>query len=143
MIIRRAGLRVYKVIYVPKSPLTEYRLELSSFLCAISVFLTLVGVTGVFLKDGLPSYLFALEELAAPFGSWVYWLVVAGPLLLVGGGWWLYDYFKKSRSFVRLIATPSKAKFVRNLDEIEYLAWSLPRRYEERVFEKKRQFNIK
>ena len=128
---------------MPKSPLTEYRLELSGFVCAVSVFLTIVGVTGVFLEDGLPSYLFVLEELAAPFGSWVYWLVVAGPLLLVGGIWWLYDYYKKARTFARLVAIPSKAKFVRNLDEIEYLAWSLPRRYEKQVFEKKKEFNIR
>ena len=129
--------------FVPKSMLTEYRLELGGFLCAISVFLTLVGVVGVFFIGELPSYLFALEELADPFGTWAYWLVIGGPLLMVGAGLWLYDYFKKARSLARMIATPSKAKFVRNLDEIEYLAWSLPRRFEERVLEKKRQFNIK
>jgi hypothetical protein len=130
-------------VTVPKSALTEYRLELGSFLCAISVFLTLVGVVGVFFSDELPSYLSALEELAAPFGPWASWLLVVGPLLLVGVGWWLYDYVKKTRSLTRLLATPSKAKFVRNLDEIEYLAWSLPRRYEVQVFEKKKQFNLK
>ena len=128
---------------MPKSVLTEYRLELSGFLCAISAFFTLVGVTGVFLLDGLPSYLFVLQELAEPFGSWTYWFLVGGPLLLVGAAWWLYDYFKKTRSLARLVATPSRAKFVRNIDEIEYLAWSLPRRFEERVLEKKRRFNLK
>lgn len=128
---------------MPKSVLTEYRLELSGFLCAVSAFVTLVGVTGVFLLDRLPSYLFVLQELAEPFGSWAYWFLVGGPLLLVGAGWWLYDYFKKTRALARLIATPSKAKFVRNMDEIEYLAWSLPRRFEVRMFEKKRQFNLK
>jgi len=102
---------------VPKSVLTEYRLELSGFLCAVSAFVTLVGVTGVFLLDQLPSYLFVLQELAEPFGSWAYWFLVGGPLLLVGAGWWLYDYFKKTRALARLIATPSKAKFVRNMDE--------------------------
>jgi len=128
---------------VPKNLLTEYRLELSGLLCAISAFLTLVGVTGVFLLDGLPPYLFFLQELAEPFGSWAYWVLVGGPLFLVGAAWWLYDYFKKTRALARLIATPSKAKFVRNMDEIEYLAWSLPRRFEERGFEKKRRFNLK
>ncbi len=143
MIKRGADLREYQGEFVPKSALTEYRLELSSFVCAVSVFLTLVGITGVFFDDGLPSYLMPLEDLAAPFGSWAYWLVVGGPLLLVGGGWWLYDYFKKTRSLSRLIVTPSKAKFVRNLDEIEYLAWSLPKRFEVQVLDKKREFNLK
>ena len=126
-----------------KSFLKEYRLELASFLCAVSVFITVVGVVGVFFVDTLPSYLFALEELAQPFGSWSYWLVVLGPLLLVGGGWWLYDYVKKTRELARLIDTPSKAKFVRRLDDIEYLAWSLPKRFEDKVIEKKRRLNVK
>jgi hypothetical protein len=143
MIKRSVGLQGLTGEIVPKSPVTEYRLELGSFLCAVSVFLTLIGIVGVFFSDSLPSYLFALEELAAPFGSWASWLFVIGPLFLAGAGWWLYDYVKKSRSLTRLLATPSKAKFVRNLDEIEYLAWSLPRRYEVQVFEKKRQFNLK
>lgn len=126
-----------------KSPLTEYRLELCSLLCTLSVFLTIVGTVGVFYPDGLPGYLAVLEELSAPFGEWAYWLLLIGPLVLIGAVWWLYDYIKKTRSLERLMATPSKAKFVRNLDEIEYLAWSLPQRFETRVIEKKRKLNIK
>jgi hypothetical protein len=128
---------------VTKSPLTEYRLELCSLLCTVSIFLTVVGVVGVFFADGLPDYLAMLEELSEPFGEWAYWLMVIGPLVLIGATWWLYDYLKKSRSLERLMATPSKAKFVKNLDEIEYLAWSLPQRFEKRVIEKKHKFNIK
>ena len=126
-----------------KSPLTEYRLELCSLLIMVSVLLTLVGVVGVFYSEGLPDYLSPLEELSSPFGEWAYWLIVLGPLFMVGAVWWLYDYLKKSRSLARLISTPSKAKFVRNLDEIEYLAWSLPQRFETKVLEMKRRFNIK
>lgn len=126
-----------------KSPLTEYRLELCSLLCMLSVFLTIIGIAGVFYSDGLPGSLSVLEDLTTPFGEWAYWLIVIGPLLLIGAVWWLYDYIKKSRSLARLIAIPSKAKFVKNLDEIEYLAWSLPRRFETKVFEMKRRFNIK
>ena len=109
----------------------------------VSVLLTLVGVVGVFYSEGLPDYLSPLEELSSPFGEWAYWLIVLGPLFMVGAVWWLYDYLKKSRSLARLISTPSKAKFVRNLDEIEYLAWSLPQRFETKVLEMKRRFNIK
>ncbi|HUV61596.1 MAG TPA: DUF3198 domain-containing protein [Thermoplasmata archaeon] len=126
-----------------KSPLTEYRLELCSLLCTLSIFLTIVGIVGVIYPDGLPGYMAMLEELSAPFGEWAYWLLLIGPLVLIGAIWWLYDYIKKTRSLERLMATPSKAKFVRNLDEIEYLAWSLPQRFETRVIEKKRKLNIK
>lgn len=128
---------------MPKSPLKEYRLELASLLCVLSVFLTVVGVVGVFFLDELPSYLYALEELSEPFGTWVYWFVVLGPILLVGGVWWLYDYIKKSRELAVLIDTQSKARFVRRLDDIEYLAWSLPQRFEDEVLEKKRKLKVK
>ncbi|UCE80492.1 MAG: DUF3198 domain-containing protein [Methanobacteriota archaeon] len=109
----------------------------------LSIFLTLIGIGGVFYSDGLPGGLSILEDVTTPLGRWAYWLIVIGPILLVGGIWWLYDYIKKSRSLARLISTPSKAKFVKNLDEIEYLAWSLPQRFEDRVLEMKRRFNIK
>ena len=126
-----------------KSPLTEYRLELCSFLCMLSIFLSIIGVAGTFFSEDLPGYLSFLEELSSPFGDWSYWLLILGPILLVGAVWWLYDYVKKVRSLSRLISTPSKAKFVRNLDEIEYLAWSLPQRYETKVLDMKRRFNVK
>ena len=126
-----------------KSLLTEYRLEFCSFLVMVSIFLSIIGVAGTFSSEGLPGYLSFLEELSSPFGDWSYWLLIIGPLLLIGAVWWLYDYVKKVRSLSRLISTPSKAKFVRNLDEIEYLAWSLPQRFETKVLEMKRRFNVK
>lgn len=125
-----------------KSFLTEYRLELSSFLSLVFVVLTLVGIIGVFLVDRLPSYLSVLEDLATPFGSWAYWLVVAGPIGLIVCVWWLYDFLKKTKDLAKLIDTPSKAKFVRNIDDIDYLAWSLPQRYEDEVLAKKKEFGL-
>lgn len=127
---------------MPKAFLTEYRLELSSMLVVVFTFLAIVGIVGVFLEDQLPSYLAFLTDLTEPFGSWSLWLVVIGPLGAVIAAWWLYDYIKKSRELADLIKTPSKAKFVRNLDDIEFLAWSLPQRFEDEVLKKKRDFGI-
>lgn len=133
-----------------KSFLTEYRLELGVFLSLLFGFLTLVGVLGALTikVDGnvtsfdLPSALEFLGVFVEPLGSWVTWLAVAGPIGLVVCSWWLYDYMKKTKELAELIDTPSKAKFVRNLDDIEYLAWSLPRRFEVRVLEKKKEFKL-
>lgn len=135
---------------MPKSFLTEYRLELSSFLSLLFGFLTIIGIVGVFFRDTeggevvfrLPSALSFLGELARPFGTWATWLVVAAPIGLVICIWWFYDYIKKTKELAQLLDTPSKAKFVRNLDDIEYLGWSLPRRYEKKVIDKKREFKI-
>jgi len=133
-----------------KSFLTEFRLELSCLLSLLFGFLTTVGVVGTFFKstiDGtityhLPKILGFLGDLTTPFGQWVTYLVVAGPIGLVVCLWWLYDYEKKKRELHKLIDTPSRAKFVRNLDDIEYLGWVLPQRFEDKVLEKKKEFKL-
>lgn len=127
---------------MPKGFLTEYRLELSSLLTLLFCFVTIVGVVGVFLADRLPSSMSFFKDLTDPIGSWAYWFVVVGPICLVAAVWWLYDYLKKSKKLADLMKTPSKAKFVRNLDDIEYLAWSLPQRFEDQVLKKKRDFGV-
>jgi len=133
-----------------KSFLTEFRLELSSLLSLLFGFLTTVGIVGTFFKSTtddivtyhLPKLLGFLGDLATPFGQWVTYLVVIGPIGLIVCLWWFYDYLKKKRELARLIDTPSRAKFVRNLDDIEYLAWVLPQRFEDKVLEKKREFKL-
>lgn len=126
--------------------MTEYRLELSSFLGLLFGFLTIIGIVGTYLSmnedNRLPSYISFLQDLSDPFGTWIAWIVVAAPIGLIVCAWWYYDYVKKIRELAELIGTPSKAKFVRNLDEIEYLAWSLPQRYEDKVLAKKKEFKI-
>jgi len=126
--------------------LTEYRLELSSFLGLLFGVLTIIGIVGTYLNmnenNSLPSYISFLQDLSDPFGRWSAWIVVAAPIGLIVCAWWYYDYVKKIRELAELIDTPSKAKFVRNLDEIEYLAWSLPQRYEDKVLTKKKDFKI-
>ena len=126
--------------------MTEYRLEFSSFLSLLFGFLTIIGIVGVYLNmnenNRLPSYISFLQDLSDPFGRWISWIVVAAPIGLIVCAWWYYDYVKKTRELAELIDTPSKAKFVRNLDEIEYLAWSLPQRYEDKVLLKKKEFKI-
>jgi len=122
--------------------MTEYRQELSGLFTVLFSFMTVVGVVGVFLEDKLPSILSPLKDLTDPIGAWDYWLVVIGPIGLVVAIWWLYDFFKKTRKLASLIGTPSKAKFVRNLDDIEYLAWSLPQRFEDEVLKKEKEFGV-
>jgi H+/Cl- antiporter ClcA len=121
---------------------TEYRLELGSLLSLLFGFVTVIGIVGVFLSDRLPASISFLSDLSDPIGNWTYWMIVIGPIGLIAGIWWLYDFFKKVKTLAGLIDTPSKAKFVRNIDDIEYLAWSLPQRYETTVLEKKSGFDL-
>ena len=134
-----------------KSFLTEYRLELGSLLALLFGFLTIVSIVGVLalLADAqnppqtVSSFLLPIKNyLSDPFGTWVYWLVVAAPIGLLVCAWWVYDYFRKVGELAGLIDTSSKAKFVRNMDDIEYLAWSLPKKFENHVIEKKKEFKL-
>ncbi len=134
-----------------KSFLTEYRLEFGSLLALLFGFLTIISIVGVLALRAdaqeppatVPSFLLPIKNyLSDPFGTWVYWLVVVAPIGLVVCSWWVYDYVKKVRELADLIDTSSKAKFVRNMDDIEYLAWSLPKRFEDHVIEKKREFKL-
>jgi len=138
-------------VSLSKSFLTEYRLELGSLLALLFGFLTIVSIVGVIALHAesqdppqtVASYLRPIKDyLSDPFGTWVYWLVAAAPIGLVVCAWWVYDYVRKVRELAGLIDTSSKAKFVRNMDDIEYLAWSLPKRFEDHVIEKKREFKL-
>ncbi|OGS42534.1 MAG: hypothetical protein A3K67_07630 [Euryarchaeota archaeon RBG_16_62_10] len=135
---------------MPKSVFTEYRLELSSLLSLLFGFLTVISVVevvGDYLEgkenpSELPGFFDPIRELAAPFGDWISWVVIGAPIGFIVCFWWFYDYIMKTRELSDLIDTPSKAKFVRNMDDIDYLAWSLPQRFEDRVIAKKREFKL-
>jgi hypothetical protein len=91
----------------------------------------------------LPDYALSLVGISNQIGDWKYWLVIISPIILVTSGFYLGDNILKRRKFNKLINTTSKANFVRNLDDIEYLAWKLTEKHAAIVDEKKREFNIK
>lgn len=122
--------------------LTEYRLELGVILLILSVFSSFLGILGVFMGSSLTGFWAIFQDLVAPLGNWVYWLVILGLLGLIVALWWDLDYFFKVRKLKTLSDTSSKAKFIKNLDEIEYLAWRLPKRFRKMVAEKKVELKI-
>lgn len=124
-----------------KSLSREYRFELSTIMLAVGILVTFLGVIGVFLPR-LPDSLAVFQSAIRGSGNWIYWYLVIGPLLVIGGAWWLLDSIRKSLQLMNYLKIDSKAKFVKNLDDIEYLAWVLPRKYEQLVVEKKKQFRM-
>ena len=135
---------------MPRDFITEYRLEMSALLSLVFGLLSVIGlvgasyikITGDTVTFNLPSGLSFLHDLIQPFGTWVTWTAVIAPIGFIVCAWWLYDYVKKARKLASLMDNPSRAKFVRNLDDIEYLAWVLPRRFEKKVLDKKREFKL-
>ena len=85
-----------------------------------------------------------LRNIDSAVGNWMIWIAFFGPLLLLGGGWYLFDTIRKRREFERLMDMDSKAKLVRNQDRLERLAWYyLGSEYVKRVQKRKEEFNIK
>ena len=101
---------------------------------------TLIGVFGVVIPEYAPSF---LEGVLDSIGTWGYWILIAGTLLLIGGIWQTWSTHSKQKEFEELIDVDSQIKFQRNQDDLEYLAWDLGGEYRTRVKDKKKQFKIK
>ena len=118
----------------------EFALELSSIVLMVGILLTFFVILEYGFGDVLPGY---LREILDGIGSWIVWMTVVGPILLIGGGWYFFDGLNKRREFGKLIDTDSKAVFVRNMDRLEELAYYLTERHRETFYEKRDGFKIK
>ena len=116
----------------------EYTLEINLFGTVASGILLLIGIL-MFMPDYAPS----LVGAASQMGDWKYWLFIIAPLFFMICSFYLGDIILKGRKFDKLVNTTSKANFVRNMDDIEYLAWKLTERHAKIVDEKKKEFGIK
>jgi hypothetical protein len=76
-------------------------------------------------------------------GNWGYWFLGVGALLVLIGGIWFALYRINVRKFNKLIVEKSKAAFVKKQDDVEYLAWRLPAKFEDRLVVKKKEFGLK
>ncbi len=68
---------------------------------------------------------------------------MAGPIILIAGGWYFFDNLRKRKEFKELMETTSKAKFIRNMDRAEFLAWKLTMDHQKQLMDKKKEFHIK
>ncbi|MDD1769867.1 MAG: DUF3198 domain-containing protein [Methanomassiliicoccales archaeon] len=113
-----------------KPPLTEHAGHLSITIALVSGFVVAVALadmsTGSLGLDG-----------------WSAYLLVAGLIAFLVAIIWLATYLKTVRDFKALVDENSKAVFIRNIDDAEYLAWKLPMKYERELAEKKRSFGLK
>ena len=103
---------------------------------------SLIGILGASTNNNPTGFWSVFQDLLEPFGNWVYWLAFIGPLGLIGALWWTVDYVLKVRKVKRLIDTESKAKFIKVQDDIEYIAWRLPKKYKVLVAKKKAELKI-
>ena len=77
------------------------------------------------------------------FKEWAFWIIIPGLIMSIMGSYFIYDFYRKMKEFRSLMTIESKAKFIKNLDRIEFLAWRLHPNYERVVIEKKKKYKIR
>jgi len=119
---------------------TTYTLYFGFILFILGIVLTILGFFGVFYYD---SEYDLFKDVIDSIGDWKYWCILIGPILLIAGGYYFFDNINKRREFHELMETTSKAKFIRNVDRVEYLAWKLTPHHQNQLIQKKDDFHIK
>jgi hypothetical protein len=119
----------------------ELRYELSALILALGVLGTVLSLTQYLIPTSSPDW---LQSIHRAVGAYVVWEAFLGFLAVLAGGFYFVDTIRKEREFERLISTPSKEVFVKNMKRIEELTYDhLPSAYERRFLEKKREFRIR
>lgn len=123
-----------------------YRYILSILLLAGGILLTVLAVgafTPLMITPPFPTIDNATDQ--SPSGGPNYNLifVVAGPIIVMVGGYLVGAYYVARRKFEHLMVTKSKAEFLRNLPELEDLLWDLTPADETRYIEKKSELRVR
>ncbi len=120
--------------------LHENKISLSAVGVVIGLPLTLISILSLMYSDGDTDLIRFSHDL---FGDWAFWIIIPGLIMLFVGIYKICDFYRKLREFKSLIDIESKAKFIKNIDRIEELAWRLHPNYERTVIEKKKKYKIK
>lgn len=100
--------------------------------------MSVVGVAAVVLSA------LALMELdGSPLGGWSFYTLLIGIFIGIWGIWELVVHHKRIKRMREFLAMEGKSHLVRNIEEMEFLAWCLPSRWEEALKEKKRHYRVK
>ena len=119
----------------------ELRYELSALIFALGILAMVFSLTQYLFPTQSPDWLKSIHHAV---GQFVVWESFLGFLALLAGGFYFIDTIRKEREFDRLVSTTSKELFVKNMKRLEELTYDhLPRAYERRFLEKKREFRIR
>lgn len=122
--------------------LVEYRAEIGVFLLLVLGLASFLGILGVATGNHITGGLSIFQDIITALGGWTYWITFIGVVGFLIVLWWVIDYILKVRKLKDLIDTESKAKFIKNMDEIDFIAWRLPKKFKTLVSEKKVELKI-
>lgn len=118
-------------------------LGISGVILAVGIILTIISFTYAYLSPRpawLDSYAALVERSE---GNYNLFLFILGPVLLLGGGFYVGEQIVLRRRFERLLDTPKKSEFASRRKDLEDLARRLPSTYNERIEAKEAEFRSK
>lgn len=122
------------------------RFLLSAIVLGAGILLTVLAV-GEFtpLSGSDPFHTIDLSTDQSPTGgpNWNLVFVIAGPIIVIIGGYLVGAYYVARHRFEHLMLSRSKAEFLRNLPEVEDLLWELTPADELRYEDKKADLRIR
>lgn len=130
----------------------NHMLEIGAIVGAVGLILTVLsftfayGTTGTQCSPGSvpPSWLTSYGKLVCQdYGNLNLIIFVAGPIMLLIGGFYFGEQFVLRRRFERTIDTPKKSEFAARRRDLEDLAKRLPDSYGDRIEAKESEFKSK
>jgi hypothetical protein len=112
-----------------------------AWLCLLAGVMSVIFGSFSVLYDGEDAP-FGMDFISS-IGPWGYWAILFGILGLLAGGFYTYDHIAQIRKFDRMMEGRGRSNFIKDLDEIERLAYILGPSFEVRVIERKREFRLK
>ena len=120
--------------------LYKNQVMISTIALIVGIILFTIGLVDVVLQNRMGTDAFSIFNF---LGNWTYWFLVIGGFLVLVFGWFFGDRVNKIKKFNKLMDTNSKSKFIKNIAEIETLALSLGKKYEDRVTEREKEYKIR
>ena len=115
-------------------------LEMGIVLGSVGLIGTIIAFTYKYAK-ATPGWLSQYRTLVArPEGDFNLFLMIAAPIILIWGGFWIGEQLILRRRFERMLDTPKRSEFTSRRSDLEELTKRLPDGYKKRVNEKEREF---
>lgn len=124
--------------------LRHYTLPIGAAVLAVGVALLalslLAGILGY--PETVGFYVNALPGADTGWQGWNTVVLLASPLVVLIGGWYVGEQIQVRRRFEELVETKKKSEFRKEIAELEDLARRLPPRYGERLEQRKDELNL-
>ncbi|MFO8078231.1 MAG: hypothetical protein R6U21_06295 [Thermoplasmatota archaeon] len=113
----------------------EYVLGLSILATIVGAIVTIFGVLGILEINIL--------SVSSDLLVWCPYILVVGIIILLGGVWYLYDFFRNKKILLDDLQTKKRSEFLKNHAALKDAARHLPSKYQNLLEEKEKELNVK